>query len=94
MTFKANFGGIAAASADIAGGASKIETALNDMDRQLAPLQSDWTGAAAESYQAAKAQWTQALSDMKILLQEIGQQVGRDGEDFQAADNRNAQRFS
>lgn len=91
--FKANFGGIATASADIIGGANKIESQLNDMDSRLAPLRSDWTGSAAESYQQAKAKWTQAISEMKQLLTEIGSQVGRDGEEFQGADTRNAQRF-
>ncbi|WP_147916936.1 WXG100 family type VII secretion target [Ruania zhangjianzhongii] len=92
--FKANFGGIATASADIIGGANKIESQLNDMDSRLAPLRADWTGAAAESYQQAKAKWTQAITEMKQLLTEIGSQVGRDGEEFQGADTRNAQRFS
>jgi len=91
--FKANFGGIASASADIASGANKLEQALADMDSQLQPLRSDWTGGAAESYQAAKTAWTQAISDMKVLLAEIGAQVGQDGQDFEAGDKRNAARF-
>ncbi|MBK5250150.1 MAG: WXG100 family type VII secretion target [Actinomycetales bacterium] len=93
MTFKANFGGIATASSDIGTAANNLEQKLNDMDSQLQALRSDWTGEAAESYQRAKTAWTTAISDMKVLLSEIGSQVGQDGQDFQAGDNRNARRF-
>lgn len=93
MTFKANFGGIATASADIVGGANKLESLLADMDQRLAPLKSDWSGAAAESYQTAQRNWNQAISEIKLLLTDIGTQVGRDGESFQSADQRNAARF-
>lgn len=91
--FKANFGAIDAAAADIQTGANGIETRLNEMDSALQPLRSDWTGSAAESYQQSKAQWTSAINDMKLLLQDIGRAVSQGNEDYQAAENRNAQRF-
>lgn len=91
--FKANFGAIDAAAADINTGANGIESRLNDMDQALQPLRADWTGAAAESYNQAKAQWTTAISDMKQLLVDIGRAVSEGNADYQAAENRNAQRF-
>lgn len=91
--FKANFEGISTASADIVGGAGKIEGRLSEMDSQLQPLRSDWTGGAAESYQAAKTQWTTAITDMKTLLNEIGTAVGQGGQDYQATEQANARRF-
>ncbi|WP_261166938.1 WXG100 family type VII secretion target [Microbacterium sp. Marseille-Q6965] len=94
MTFKANFGGIATAAADIASGASTIESHLADMDRALAPLRSDWSGSASESYQVAQRNWNQAIADMKVLLSQIGQQVQRDGEQFQQTEQANAKRFA
>ncbi|WP_154792877.1 WXG100 family type VII secretion target [Occultella kanbiaonis] len=93
MTFKANFEGIATAGADIVGGANKIEQQLADMDSQLQPLRADWTGAAAESYQTAKSQWSTAITDMKALLTEIGTAVGQGGQDYQSTENQNAARF-
>ena len=92
--FKANFEGIATAGADIVSGANKIEQQLNDMDAQLQPLRSDWTGAAAESYQQAKNNWTNGISDMKQLLTEIGNAVSQGGQDYQSTDSSNANRFA
>ncbi len=91
--FKANFGAIDAAAADIQTGANGIETRLQEMDQSLQPLRADWTGAASESYAQAKAQWTTAISDMKQLLVDIGRAVAEGNADYQLAENRNAQRF-
>ncbi|QGH70460.1 WXG100 family type VII secretion target [Pseudactinotalea sp. HY158] len=91
--FKANFGAIEAAAADIQTGAGGIETRLSEMDSALQPLRADWTGAAAESYQQAKAQWSSAITDMKLLLSDIGRAVSQGNADYQNAEQRNAQRF-
>lgn len=90
---KVNFGGLQAASTDIASGATQLEQILADMDRSLQPLRANWTGSAAESYEASKIKWTQAISDMKALLTDIGRAVGTSGEDYQATDRSNAQRW-
>ncbi|OLP56008.1 type VII secretion protein, partial [Salmonella enterica subsp. enterica serovar Javiana] len=68
-------GGLSAAAGDIAQGASKIESKLNDMDQALSPLKSEWDGSAKEAYTQAKQKWTQAITDMKLVLAEIGQAV-------------------
>ncbi|GAA3659472.1 WXG100 family type VII secretion target [Microbacterium marinilacus] len=93
MGFKVNFAGLAAAADDMKNGAVRIATRLDDMDQALAPLRSDWTGSASEAYDIAKKNWTEALTDMKLLLQDISDQVRRDGEDFQGTENRNKQRW-
>lgn len=92
--FKANFEGIATAGADIVSGASRIEQQLADMDAQLQPLRSDWTGSAAESYQQSKTNWTAGINDMKQLLTELGNAVTQGGQDYQATDSANANRFA
>lgn len=92
--FKANFEGIATAGSDIVGGANKIEQQLAEMDSRLRPLQSDWTGAASESYEQARATWTTTIGEMKQLLAEIGAAVSQSGQDYQATDAANARRFS
>ncbi|MFI2754394.1 WXG100 family type VII secretion target [Cellulomonas sp. P22] len=90
---KVNFGGLQTAAADIASGANQIESRLADMDRSLQPLRANWTGAAAESYEASKASWTAAITDMKALLADIGRAVAASGEDYQATERANAQRW-
>jgi 6 kDa early secretory antigenic target len=90
---KVNFGGLATAAADIQSSAANIESRLNDMDSSLQPLRASWTGEAATSYEAAKARWTQAISDMRTLLAEVGRAVSTSGDDYQATERNNAARW-
>lgn len=94
MTFKANFGGIATAASDIAGGANKIEQQLNDMDGRLQPLKSDWTGAASQSYEQARAEWTKAITEINGILRQLGTVTDQGGQDYQQTETNNANRFA
>lgn len=90
---KVNFGGLSTAAADIQAGASQIEGRLNDMDQSLQPLRANWSGEASASYEAARAKWTSAITDMKALLAEIGTAVSTSNEDYQATERANAARW-
>ena len=88
-----NYAALAAAAADIQASATKIENRLAELDKQLQPLRASWTGEAATAYEAAKAKWTAALSDMKALLAAIGRQVTTTSESYQATDRNVAKAF-
>jgi len=90
---KVNFDGLALAAGDITAGANQLEQILANMDQSLQPLRASWTGSAAQSYEASKAKWTAAITDMKALLTEIGRAVGTSGEDYQSTDRTNAGRW-
>ena len=90
---KVNFSALSTAAADIGTGANQLEQVLANMDRSLQPLRSSWTGEAASSYEASKAKWTAAITDMKALLSDVGRAVGASGEDYQATERSNAQRW-
>lgn len=91
--YKMQFGTVEMAGTDIGSAANNLETKLNDMDTQLKPLQADWTGEASEAYIVAKAQWTKAISEMKALLAEIGQQVIQDSQEARSNETRNKNRW-
>ncbi|HTN56569.1 MAG TPA: WXG100 family type VII secretion target [Microbacterium sp.] len=91
--YKMNFGTVDAAGTDLVRGAGNIETKLGDMETALKPLQADWTGSASEAYIQAKAKWNTALTEMKVLLHDIGRQVSQDSADGQANENRNKNRW-
>ncbi|GEN80895.1 WXG100 family type VII secretion target [Actinotalea fermentans] len=93
MDLSVNYGTLAAAAADIQASAGQIESRLNELDRSLQPLRANWTGEAATAYEAAKAKWTSALTDMKMLLAQIGNQVTTTSQNYQATDRNVAQRF-
>ncbi|MGB3373737.1 MAG: WXG100 family type VII secretion target [Microbacterium sp.] len=91
--YKMNFGTVDAAGTDLVRGAGNIESKLSDMETALKPLQADWTGSASEAYVQAKAKWNQALTEMKVLLNDIGRQVSQDSQDGQANENKNKNRW-
>jgi early secretory antigenic target protein ESAT-6 len=90
---KVDFAALSGASADISTGANQIQSQLDQMDSALQPLRADWTGSASEAYQTAKTQWTQAITDMKQLLAEIGAAVSSSNDDYQAGERTNTARW-
>lgn len=90
---KVNFSALSTASADIGSGANRLEQVLADMDQSLQPLRASWIGEASASYEASKAKWTAAITDMRALLVEIGRAVDSSGQDYQATERTNAQRW-
>lgn len=90
---KVNFGGLDAAASDIMASANQIEGRIDALESELAPLRSDWTGAASESYQQAKVKWDQGMADMKALLADIGTAVTSSNSDYQATESQNQSRW-
>lgn len=91
--FKVNFGALETAAADIGGSGRALQNRIDELDRALQPLQVDWTGAASESYQQARAKWTQAIGDMNNLLGEVGRAVTQSGSGYTDAERNNAGRW-
>ncbi|HEY0218076.1 MAG TPA: WXG100 family type VII secretion target [Cellulomonas sp.] len=90
---KVNFGGLSAAAADIQAGANNVESRLAELERSLQPLRANWSGEASTAYEAARAKWEAALTDMKALLADIGRSVATSGEDYQSTERTNAARW-
>jgi early secretory antigenic target protein ESAT-6 len=90
---KVTFGSLDGASADINSGANKIESRLDALESDLAPLRSDWTGEAQGAYTTAKAKWDAAIGDMKALLAEIGGAVAQSNSEYQSAEAQNRGRW-
>ncbi len=90
---KVNFGALDAAAGNIQASARGIQARLDQLDRKLAPLRSDWTGAASEAYQVAKAEWTRAITEMQALLAQVGTAVSTSNSEYQAAERANQGRW-
>lgn len=82
------------ASDDLATAAQTIRARLDDLENDLAPLASRWSGQAQGSYAAAKAKWDTAMTEMNLLLQDISVVVSDSNQAYRDADRRGAQRFS
>lgn len=59
-----------------------ISDILTDLETDLRPLESDWTGAASEAYQQRILEWRGGLSDMAATLEGIGTMVESGASDY------------
>lgn len=84
---------LAQGSADVIAAARAIESRLDNLESELAPLKNDWTGSAKQAYADAKAKWDQAMTEMIALLEQAGRNVETSNDDYRAADARGASRF-
>ena len=80
----------AAVLADIQGTSARLGAALDDLSRQLAPLQQVWTRDAAAAYQAEQASWQQAASALHDILVRLGTAVRDGASEVADADRRAA----
>jgi WXG100 family type VII secretion target len=86
-------GRLDAGSQDVMTAAKDIQSRLDQLEGDLKPLASDWTGAAKQAYDEAKATWDRAIADMIVLLQQASANVSTSNDEYKAADSRGANRF-
>lgn len=82
----------AAVLADIQATSTRLDAALADLDRQVAPLQQVWTRDAAAAFGAEQARWRQAAAALHDILVRLGAAV-RDGAADVAEADRHAARL-
>ena len=68
---------------------ARLNTALDELRAQIAPLQEIWTREAAEAYRIEQTRWEQATAALNEILFSLGNAV-RDGSDDVAATDRRA----
>ena len=90
---RVNHAGLDQAATDLGTTVKHIDDRLIRLESELAPLRSDWTGNAQQSYQVAKTKWDTAMQEMRDLLQETSTTVHQSNADYRAADQRGAASF-
>ncbi|AQT81419.1 WXG100 family type VII secretion target [Mycolicibacterium litorale] len=80
----------AAVLADINGTSVRLRAALDDLSRQVAPLQQVWTRDAAAAYHSEQARWQQAASALHDILVRLGTAVRDGAAEVAEADRRAA----
>ena len=91
---KVDHGALDEASQNLLTAAKNIDGRLNTLEDELKPLRENWTGSAKESYAVAKSTWDQAIAEMILLLQDVGNAVSMSNGEYKSADQRGASRFS
>jgi len=80
-------------AADVMAAAKDIEARLGQLEGELKPLRSDWTGSAKIAYDEAKIAWDKAIEEMIVLLHNASAGVDTSNAEYKAADQRGASRF-
>lgn len=96
MTFdgiRVDHGALDQASSDLGVAAQRISGRLDQLEAELRPLRTQWSGAAQESYRVAQAAWDQAMKEMVLLLRQISTDVASSNMAYRDADRRGASRF-
>jgi len=86
-------GGLEAAASDLMGIVGRIDTRMQQLEHELAPLRTSWIGDAQGAYAEAKWRCDCAITEMRDLLEETARQVSRSDAEYQAADLRGARSF-
>jgi early secretory antigenic target protein ESAT-6 len=90
---KVNHGGLDQAADDLVGIVNKIDSRMQNLERELNPLRANWIGDAQQAYTVAKQRWDGAIHEMRDLLHSTSQQVTRSNAEYRAADARGARSF-
>lgn len=89
-----NHGGLDIGATDLANGVKAIEDRMNRLEDDLKELKgAGWSGNAQQAYTHAKAQWDQAINEMKDLLAKTSVAVSTANHDYADADKRGAALF-
>ncbi|WP_156757895.1 WXG100 family type VII secretion target [Actinokineospora pegani] len=91
---KVNFAEVANASNALSSTSSQLEGLLGDLKSRLAPLAAGYTGSASEAWNAKQAQWDRAYDELKQVLSSIAVAVQQAGENYEATEKANANRWS
>jgi early secretory antigenic target protein ESAT-6 len=81
-----SFESLASGQDSIKGVYTQLTATLDQLESDLQPMVSSWSGSAQESYLQCKKQWEEAAAALSIVLSQIGQAVGTANENYQAAE--------
>jgi early secretory antigenic target protein ESAT-6 len=89
-----NFGSLAGGAQGIMATYRQLQSTLENLESQLAPMVGSWTGDAREAYFQQKKKWDDASAAMALILSQMGSAVDNANSNYQAAENSNMGRWA
>jgi 6 kDa early secretory antigenic target len=86
---KVSFGSLSGGAAGIGATYRSLQSTLEGLEQQLAPMVSTWTGDAQQAYFQQKQKWDQASAAMATILNQMSQAVDDAHNNYQSAENSN-----
>lgn len=85
---------VTALSEQIRSGATGIASELQNLEREVGALRSQWDGDAQLAYDHAQAEWTKSLTQLQELLGTIATKTEQISQTYVSSDKSSAQRFA
>lgn len=85
-----DFGALSGGSDQIMASYRQLQSALETLEGQLAPMVATWNGQAREAYFTQKTKWESASIAMADILKSMGQAVADAHTNYSAAEQSNA----
>lgn len=87
------FGALQTASGDLAKGTATANERLNQLQSDIAPMVSSWSGGAQAAYVRVQQRWDTAQQDLTRALGDLQRAVAQSTDQYQAGENQNIGRF-
>ena len=84
---------LAQAADDLAAAVAAMAARLAQLDREVAPLRTEWVGSAQEAYMGAKARWDAEIERLSSALSSVRLAVMQSAAQYAEADRRGAAMF-
>ncbi|MCM4079362.1 MULTISPECIES: WXG100 family type VII secretion target [Paractinoplanes] len=88
-----NFGALQQAGSDIQKAISTLQSQIDQLERDAAPLVATWDGEAQQAYQQRQATWRAASQDLTSILQNIKGAVAQSVDDYVSTEKQATARF-
>lgn len=85
---------VIALSGQIRVGANGIKSQLEQLESEVGKLRSSWNGEAQTAYDEAQRKWTQSLTALNTLLEQISAKTEEMSQGYVSTDKSAAGRFS
>lgn len=87
------FGALQTAAGDLARGTATANQRLDQLQSDIAPMVSTWSGEAQAAYLRVQQRWDTAQQDLTRALGDLQRAVAQSTDQYQAGENQNVGRF-
>lgn len=88
-----NFGALQQASGDIQKALNTLDSQLDQLEKDAAPLVSTWDGEAKQAYEVRQSKWRQASQDLSAMLRDIKMALDESAADYLSTEKKNTGLF-
>ncbi|MEO3747043.1 WXG100 family type VII secretion target [Plantactinospora sp. B5E13] len=81
------------ASADIQKAINTLDSQLDQLESDAAPLVSTWEGEAQQAYQVRQAKWRQSQQELSSMLRDIKMALDESAQDYLSTEKKNTSLF-